>query len=42
MATKNLSEYDINSVPDGRDLKFGIVVFGMELRSNRGISEWSC
>ncbi len=26
MATKNLSEYDINSVPDGRDLKFGIVV----------------
>ena len=26
MATKNLSEYDINTVPDGKDLKFGIVV----------------
>ncbi len=26
MATKNLSEYDINSVPNGKDLKFGIVV----------------
>jgi len=26
MATKNLSEYDVNSVPDGKDMKFGIVV----------------
>lgn len=26
MATKNLSEYDINSVPSAADMKFGIVV----------------
>jgi len=26
MATKNLSEYDLNSVPDGYEMKFGIVV----------------
>ncbi len=26
MATKNLSEYDFNTVPNGKDLKFGIVV----------------
>ena len=26
MATKNLSEYDLSSVPDGNDMKFGIVV----------------
>lgn len=26
MATKDLSEYDLNSVPDAADLKFGIVV----------------
>ena len=26
MATKNLSEYDLNAVPDGKDMKFGIVV----------------
>jgi 6,7-dimethyl-8-ribityllumazine synthase len=26
MATKNLSEYDLGSVPDGKEMKFGIVV----------------
>jgi len=26
MATKNLSEYVLSSVPDGKDMKFGIVV----------------
>lgn len=26
MATKNLSEYDLSAVPDGKDMKFGIVV----------------
>ena len=26
MATKNLSEYDLNSVPSAKDMKFGIVV----------------
>ncbi len=26
MATKNLSDYDLNSVPDSKDFKFGIVV----------------
>ena len=26
MATRNLSEYDLNSVPDGKEMKFGIVV----------------
>ncbi|MEI6677214.1 MAG: 6,7-dimethyl-8-ribityllumazine synthase [Mariniphaga sp.] len=26
MATKNLSEYDLNTVPDGKEMKFGIVV----------------
>ncbi len=26
MATKNLSEYDLSSVPDGNEMKFGIVV----------------
>jgi len=26
MATKNLSEYDHNTVPDGKEMKFGIVV----------------
>jgi 6,7-dimethyl-8-ribityllumazine synthase len=26
MATKNLSEYDINAVPDGKDMKLGLVV----------------
>ncbi len=26
MATKNLSAYDLNSVPDGKEMKFGIVV----------------
>ncbi len=26
MATKNLSEYDINSVPSGKGLRFGIIV----------------
>ncbi|NOZ35899.1 MAG: 6,7-dimethyl-8-ribityllumazine synthase [Chlorobi bacterium] len=26
MATKNLSDYDINSVPSGRGMRFGIVV----------------
>ncbi|MCX6239548.1 MAG: 6,7-dimethyl-8-ribityllumazine synthase [Bacteroidia bacterium] len=26
MATKNLSEYDPNAVPDGKEMKFGIVV----------------
>ena len=26
MATKDLSQYDINSVPDAKDFKFGIVV----------------
>ena len=26
MATKDLSLYDLNSVPDGNEMKFGIVV----------------
>ena len=26
MATKNLSEYDLNTVPDGKEMKIGIVV----------------
>ncbi|MDA3928757.1 MAG: 6,7-dimethyl-8-ribityllumazine synthase [Prolixibacteraceae bacterium] len=26
MATKNLSDYDLNSVPNAKDMKFGIVV----------------
>ena len=26
MATRNLSAYDLNSVPDGKEMKFGIVV----------------
>ena len=26
MATRNLSEYDLNTVPNGKDMRFGIVV----------------
>ena len=38
-AYHNLSEYDFNSVPNAENMKFGIVVSGMEFQYHRSFAE---
>lgn len=39
MATKNLSEYDVNSVPSGEGMKFGIVVAEWNYKITSALAE---